>query len=331
MHQKEISKITLDLTQEREKNVLMDPKLALSHGANEMHKSYHQIVDLKREIKELHGKLLENEAVKKQIEVDLDSTCRMLEKMKNEHKQFVEMSDKKVQLLLHDSDQKGKAARLEYQELEKVLEDTNDKLRLAEERNTRYEESHGLTDTLRYQRKLEADIQMHNQDKKQLQIELSKKDEQCQILQICCDIFKEKAGLPPEYELDNPELKSIIRQQRNSLKSENRELLCQIKMLEQCRLDLMKKMRMYATQISEKGIRVLGLTEDQVIQATEFISNLRDGKIKLPLNDVSIDLTVSFSSFSNKDTPDTSRKVFNQKYSTFAQLQICYKCSDKIK
>ena len=83
---KEISKITLDLTRERDKNVLIDPKLALCHGAREMQKSNDQIVDLKKEVKSLHNKLEENESIKKQIEVDLDSTCRMLEKMKNDHK-----------------------------------------------------------------------------------------------------------------------------------------------------------------------------------------------------------------------------------------------------
>lgn len=56
----------------------------------------------------------------------------------------------------------------------------------------------------------------------------------------------------------------------------------QIDALEQERLRLLRDLRNNAADISEKGVKFVGLTPDQLAKVNEFACNLRDGKLELP-------------------------------------------------
>ena len=57
----------------------------------------------------------------------------------------------------------------------------------------------------------------------------------------------------------------------------------------------MKQLRQNAAHIGERGIIFLGIPADQIIKVTEFVSGLKDGSIKLPLNDLIMELTVNLA------------------------------------
>lgn len=56
----------------------------------------------------------------------------------------------------------------------------------------------------------------------------------------------------------------------------------QLDALEQERVRLLRDLRNNAADISEKGVKFVGLTPEQLSQVNEFACNLRDGKIELP-------------------------------------------------
>jgi len=62
------------------------------------------------------------------------------------------------------------------------------------------------------------------------------------------------------------------------------------------RLKLLAQLRERAIDIGDKGARFLGLSSQQVVQVTEFATNLRQGIVALPLNDRSKELSAEISS-----------------------------------
>jgi len=59
---------------------------------------------------------------------------------------------------------------------------------------------------------------------------------------------------------------------------------------------LLAQLRERAIDIGDKGARFLGLSSQQVVQVTEFATNLRQGIVALPLNDRSKELSAEISS-----------------------------------
>lgn len=55
---------------------------------------------------------------------------------------------------------------------------------------------------------------------------------------------------------------------------------------------MMKQLRHNAAEISEKGIKFLGLDAAQIQKVMEFASSVRDGSVNLPLDDRSTELKV---------------------------------------
>ena len=74
------------------------------------------------------------------------------------------------------------------------------------------------------------------------------------------------------------------------LKIQNVYLTIQINTLKEDRLKLMNKLRHNAAQMVEIIIIFLGLCVDQIIKLNEYASGLRDGFIKLSLNDRFVEL-----------------------------------------
>jgi hypothetical protein len=198
-----------------------------------------------------------------------------------------------------DIEARLEAASLREKELVDEMDDLQCKkheiaasLARSEERNSWYEEGHGLADAVRYQKKLEAEVYRRDHDLKQLQGRLDAEVGKSQVLQETCVLLKEKSNLVDDPMFEEQAVKDAMKSRDNQLKSQNAELNRQIEQLEADRLSMMKQLRHNAAEIGEKGIKFLGLDASEIQKVLEFASNMRDGTVSLPLNDRSRELKV---------------------------------------
>lgn len=191
------------------------------------------------------------------------------------------------------SEQTLRVADLQKNEshLERLKDESDDKLRCAEERNQNYEERSGIREAAITQRKLEADVRRRDFDLSELQLQVNSAMNRCKMLETACAILKKKAGLGEEYVFEEKELIGFMAGQE----SKEVELLKQISMLERDRCSLMMQLRENARSIGEDGIRFLGLNATQLMNVTEFANNIKNGEVTLPLDDRSIELKVRFN------------------------------------
>lgn len=285
-----------ELWREQNKNKVLDDKAALAIGAKREKDANEEINDLNLELQMLQIQVEKLESEKQNLETEFEHVNRSLVESRDEvaalkcDLQIDGMKiNKSLKLKLEDSANKEKVSKVICSELEAQLAKVRDELRLAEERNSWYEEKHNLCDAVKYQRKLEADIRRRDADLKSKTISLGQKDDQINLLQKMCQFMTESLG--PDYKLDEEEVKEAIVIDENQLKSQINELTRQVGDLERDRLNLMRRLRENAAQISEKGMRFVGLKAEQIIQVTEFARNLKDGKVELPLNDRSLQLS----------------------------------------
>ena len=117
-------------------------------------------------------------------------------------------------------------------DLAEQLEDIHSRLGKSEERNSKYEQNHGLSEAVRHQKKLEADIRRRDYDIKQLNQKLTFEIDRRRTLAKAVELIKEKANLGSDFELDNEEIRATLLLEDNVLRSENSELLRQIEVLE---------------------------------------------------------------------------------------------------
>lgn len=96
--------------------------------------------------------------------------------------------------------------------------------------------------------------------------------------------------------VDEDELNQIMRIEENGLRSQNQELLQQVETLEEDRNLLLKRLRDNAAIMGEDGVRYFGLSSSKMLQLIEFASNLKDDKVRLPMDHRSIELSAELSS-----------------------------------
>jgi hypothetical protein len=110
------------------------------------------------------------------------------------------------------------------------------------------------------------------------------------LFQTCMRLKKE-LGKPEDFSYPDIQIKESAKGEVGRLEGIIRGLEREVADLEQERLRHLRALRDNAAQISEKGIKFLGLTPDQVVQLNDFARNLRDGVVELPLNDRSRELS----------------------------------------
>ena len=101
----------------------------------------------------------------------------------------------------------------------------------AYERNSRYEEKHGLSEAVVYQKKLEADIRRRDNDIKELNIKIGLDEDRSKLLRKAYLLIKKKAALPEDFEFKEQELNVEIAAEENRLHCQNKELTRQIEIL----------------------------------------------------------------------------------------------------
>jgi len=249
-------------------------------------------------IQSLNNALEECLHEKREMEGEMDSAYLALEKLQKDHEEqqsdAVALERSKMKLVedeLSTLKKRDTDEIVNCRELEAKIQVINDNLVKAYERNSRYEEKHGLSEAVVYQKKLEADIRRRDNDIKELNIKIGLDEDRSKLLRKAYLLIKKKAALPEDFEFKEQELNVEIAAEENRLHCQNKELTRQIEILEGDRLNLMKQLRENFAQIGEKGIRFLGLSADQMLQVTTFASSLRTGEAKLPLNDESKELT----------------------------------------
>ena len=122
---------------------------------------------------------------------------------------------------------------MKCRDAEEQLASVRNQLERADERNSSYEKNHGLTEAVRCQKILEADIRRRDFDLKRLNNQLGIEIEKRRVMSKACDWLKEKASLgPSDFVFDDEEIKAAMIGEDNHLKSENAELSRQIEALE---------------------------------------------------------------------------------------------------
>ena len=104
------------------------------------------------------------------------------------------------------------------------------------------------------------------------------------------DKLKKETGKPadfmyPEYELEREMMGENARLQSQLLEAED-----QISALELENTRVRKAMKNQAGLIGEQGFKFQGMDAESLVIVNEFASNLREGKLDLPLNDRSVEL-----------------------------------------
>jgi len=253
------------------------------------------------ELEIMNARVKKYEAENTMMKRDVDSACIALQEAgleKNEAIQDMVEKERKVaknlKQQLQTIDTKEEEMKTRCVDLEEQLTRLRDELRASEERNSWYEEGQGLSDAVRHQKRLEADIRRREFDAKRLVLDMGKKNDQILLLVKACEVLRDKAQ--DDLPVDEDELKQIMRIEENGLRSQNQELLQQVETLEEDRNLLLKRLRDNAAIIGEDGVRFLGLSSSKMLQVIEFASNLKEDKVRLPMDHRSIELSAELSS-----------------------------------
>jgi hypothetical protein len=244
---------------------------------------------------------------KNQAERDLDEAIQALNQSKRDAKEQTTSALLKSKSDATEANAKGDKALANLESVtkrcfdaEEKLENLRTQLRCSDERNELYEKNNGLTEVVRLQKQLEADLRRRDYDLKQIKTTLGVEMERRRALTKACDWLKEKAGLEPDFSFDDDEVRIALEREDSRLQSENAELTRQIESLEVERTVLLRQLRERAIDLGEKGARFLGMDTEHVAQVMEFANNLRRGTVELPLNDRSKELLAQISSLKSE-------------------------------
>ena len=282
-----------DLEQERERNLVLDEKEALSFGKMRHDEQENQVDTLHYEIQLKQGRVdtldMERNALKK----DLDAACVTIERLKvekaNLEQSILDVKKNQAETIknaMQDLQMKEKQLQVERESMEERLSQAQDELRSSEERNRLYEEGCGLIETVALQRKTESDLRKSEVERKHLNYRISDQTEKLNFLVKTIELLQEGGGIVEEVNHDFVE--NVIHKEKCSIICQNQELKAQIESLEEERKTLLSRLRQNATMMSSKF--PFNLTSDHTQKVIEFMEGLQKGSLQLPLNDKSIEL-----------------------------------------
>lgn len=200
---------------------------------------------------------------------------------------------------LQERDQRVKHERERAEATEREKGEVEDELAQAQRWMARYEEGHGLTDAVAYQRELKGQIrvravpactpptslgsppplrvQMLNQRIEELQQEGSSASDAVEQLGETCRRLKQEAGRPEDFQYPDVELQEGKQGEVLRLRAEVRALESQLDQLESARGELLRKLRAADVRLVEGGMRFFGLDADQTRSVADYAARLRDG------------------------------------------------------
>ena len=299
-HTKLMSQLKKELETERLKNQIVGANESLSFGKAIGEEQRFQMDEMKVDLDIANERVKRYEHEITAMKRDIDSACVALEEAKNEKEKAVQeviVNEAKVAEQLRQQEEafnlKEDAVYVKCSDMEKQLTQLRDQLHICEERNSWYEDGFGISDAVRYQKKLEADIRRREFDRKRLLVDLGKKDDQIVLLVKTFQRFKNNTGDTMQF--DEEELKAASGIEESGLHGQNRELIKQVQSLEEERISLLKRLRDNSAILGEDSVRFLGLSSQDMEKVTQFAMNLKEGKIQLPMDDRSMELSAKLS------------------------------------
>jgi len=288
--QKELS----DLTASKKELQLKYDNLLMESGIREIEK---QIVAKEEKYRNAVKELQDTKAVMEQLHDELGLVARENESLRNDQSKFIKVALEKelverdrLKHIIEGKDALLGEERQRYSELYEEKGSLEEELQDREFTMAEYERGHGLTEAVLKQKKLKADIKRRDKEIRRLNQLLSERINAHEKLFETCSRLKKKAGVPESFEFEGLELEQGMKGQSERLKGLIKELEEQNSNLEDERLRLLESLRKKGSLIGETGMKMYGISADQVVLVNEFIENLRDGRVTLPLNDISVQL-----------------------------------------
>ena len=224
----EIAKLKEELESERRKNHNEEYEAGRMELAKLKHEHHRLLASYQQCIKG-----------KNQAEVDVDSAIHALNESKANVKEEVAFAVRKereasaeLKRQLKRAEDKEKSLIARCHDLEEQVSDIHNQLENSEQRNSKYEENHGLSEAVRHQKKLETDLRRRDYDIKHLNKKLSLEIEHRRVLSKAVELLKEKASLGADFEFDDEEIEAALLLEDNKYKCENAELMRQVDALE---------------------------------------------------------------------------------------------------
>lgn len=153
-----------------------------------------------------------------------------------------------------------------------------------------YENGHGLQELARHQKKMKEDQRRLGLTLEQMSAQLSDTIESKTLLETAFYKLKIEAGKDENFEYPKLELREEMRGETAKLRLQVQELEEQIHSLEDDTVKLRKALKNQAATFGEDGFKYAGMSPEQLLKVNEFASNLRDGRIELPLDNRSSQL-----------------------------------------
>jgi hypothetical protein len=153
-----------------------------------------------------------------------------------------------------------------------------------------YESGHGFQELARYQTRLK-------EDNKRLVLALEQATDRngeimdaCAVLNQAFDKLKLENGYDPDFSYPEYELREEMLGENARQRSQINELEEQIGSLENDCIRLRKALKNQAGAIGEQGFKYQGMSPEMLVKVNEFATNLREGRVELPLDDRSAEL-----------------------------------------
>jgi len=299
-HAKEMQNLHIVIETERRTNALLEREAALSFAKKvqnaqnlEIERLIHDQMKSETYVQTLETKnyLLENEIEKahatlEKAQDEVESLRSIINDLKTSPENDA-IRDKEIQINSRCKD------------FEERLEKVMSELKSSEERNSRYEQGYGLREAIVHQKRLEADIRRRDVDLKRLLVEIGEKDDKISLLAKTCEVFQEHhcvCDCRKLKDMNTEAINKIIDEEKVALHRQNRELQQQVNDLEKERNSLMGRLRENALLVGGNGLRLHGLSPEKIDIVLEFVRNLKNGRVQLPLDDKSSKLASDLSS-----------------------------------
>ncbi len=300
-HGEEIAKLQTELESEKIKNQRLSSKTkTLSSCGGQFIEDDEQLTEveeLRTTLGILTARVQKYETEKRIMERDVRSAYIAMEEARAERDIVAEdvtlrksKLTKSLTRQLENAEQRENALKLNINDMEGQMSQLRDELNSSEERNSWYEKGNGLTEVVQNQKKLEADVRRREIDFQRCMLDINHKNDRIGTLERLCEAMKDKM-ISSGHAIDAEEVTAIIKLEEHGLRGQNKELSKQVEALEEERNALLQRLRKNAAMISEDGIRFLGLSSDQMVLLVEFANNLKEGRIDLPPDNRSAELS----------------------------------------
>lgn len=148
-----------------------------------------------------------------------------------------------------------------------------------------YEAGHGMQEQSRVSKKLREDNRRLDIAMQAFQSQVGVLTDANAALTQAFARLKKETGKPADFSYPELELHAEVQSANTSLLAQKIVLEEQVAALEAENTRMRSAMKNQAASIGEQGFKYTGMSPDMLLLVNDFASNLRDGKVELPLND----------------------------------------------